>query len=42
MNWLKLALTTLSILVFLNYTKKVDNIILVIDTSLKVWEGVLI
>lgn len=35
MNLLKLALITLLILVFLDYIKKIGNIIFVIDASLK-------
>lgn len=35
MNPFKLAFTTFSVLVFLDYTKKADNIILAIEINLK-------
>lgn len=38
---LKLALTTPPIFIFMDYNESVDDIILVVDTSLDGWRGVL-
>lgn len=42
MDLLKLELTTLLALVFLNYIEQASDIILTVDTSLKGWGRVLI
>lgn len=41
MDLLKFALTTPPVLVYLDYTKKANNIILAIDASLERWGGML-
>ena len=41
MDLLKLALTILPLLVSLNYSEEASEIILALNTSLKIWEGVL-
>lgn len=40
-NLLKLALTTPLTLVFLDYSKKVGDIILAVDPSIEGWGGIL-
>lgn len=42
MDLLKLVLTTFPALVFLDYTEKADDIILVLDASLQGRRGILI